>query len=336
MKKFYYIAMQITITTIVIISCKNGVVTPDDSNATPGRRDYTWVADTINNPFLVFQNIWGNDINNIWTAGIMMSNALYKYDGNKWSLDDRVYISDPKAIWGYENNVWIGNDKGSIWKFSSDINSYNQELTDFKVNGKLVDFYAMSGISDNEIFAVGYNYTNPVIVKYNSIRWILAELLPDSGGFTKIIYSPKNDKYYLLLDLSDYSSQIMEYNRISLKKIYQCPPSSTLPGLSAIDGYAYFTIEQKIYRYFRGNMEFIFEVNDQNFGGVVWGRNRNDILIKMHDGIAHYNGTDWKYLFKVAEPTWLEPHSAILEKDVFIPAKIQRTGYPIIYHGILK
>jgi hypothetical protein len=267
----------------------------------------------------------------------MMSNGLYKYDGKKWNLDNRVYISDPFSVWGYENSVWIGNDQGCIWKFMSNNNSYSQEVQSFIVDGNLVRFGAMAGTTEKEIYAVGCNHTpNPIIVKYNGLQWTLDKKLSDLGAFDQIIYSPKNDKYYLILDLNDYSSQILEYDRTSLKKIYEYPPSNSGPTLSVIDGYAYFVIGQKIYRYYGGNMELILEVNDPNFGGAVWGRNRNDILIRMQDGLAHYNGTDWIYLFKVTEPTWLEPHSAIFDKDVFIPAKIQRTGYPIVYHGKLK
>lgn len=83
-------------------------------------------------------------------------------------------------------------------------------------------------------------------------------------------------------------------------------------------------------------MELIFEVNATNFGGLVWGRNRNDIFIRMKDGIAHYNGTDWQYLFKSQEPMGLSPNSLVLEKDFFIPAKLLKTGANIIYHGTLK
>ena len=113
-------------------------------------------------------------------------------------------------------------------------------------------------------------------------------------------------------------------------------PGNGGPCISIIDGYLYITIDTKIYRYFNGNMEFIFEVNDHNFGVHIWGRNRKDILIRMQDGIAHYNGTDWKYLYKSPEPVILAPNCTIFNNEVFIPAKLRSTGYPIIYHGILK
>jgi hypothetical protein len=319
---------------IIFISCKEDAVGPDDSNAVPGRRDYTWVADTIKNPFLLFYNIWGDASNNVWSSGSLMSEALYRYDGTKWDLDNRVYISDPDAIWGYENNIWVGNDKGCIWKFTNEL--YKQELKDFKVDENFMDFIEMSGTSNNEIYTVGYNRSNPIIMKYNGSTWNVEKKLQDQGIFNQIKYCSRNNKYYLVCALSDYSTRIYEYDRSDLKMIYEYSPSNAGPTIATIDGYAYIVIEHKIYRYFNDNLEFIFEVNDSNFGGTIWGRNRNDIFIRMQDGLAHYNGTDWQYLFKSSEAVSLVPNSAIFEKDFFVPAKIRRTGYPIIYHGTLK
>jgi hypothetical protein len=332
--------MRKTILTIAIVvalitnSCKEDVVGPDDSNAIAGRRDYTWVADTIGNPYLDFYSIWGNATNNIWTTGVLMSQALYRYDGQKWSLDDRVYISDPMALWGYGNDLWIGNDKGCIWKFTGD--TYKQELEDYKVDNNLIDLMAMAGSSNKDIYIVGHNRKNPIIMKYDGSNWSLDKKLTDSGGINQIKYSTRGDKYYLVSDLSDYTTKVYEYNRKELKMIYEHPVSNAGVTISTIDGYVYLVIGEKIYRYFNGKMEFIFEVNDSNFGGVVWGRNRKDIFIRMQDGLAHYNGTDWQYLFKFSEPMSFSPNSAVFGKDFFIPARIRATGYNIIYHGTLK
>ncbi len=319
---------------ITLVTCKDDPVSPDDSNAVPGRRDYTWVADTIGNPYLDFYSIWGNSPDNIWTAGVLMSDALYRYDGQKWNLDNRVYISDPLALWGYDNNVWIGNDKGCIWKFTDDV--YKQELEDFKIDKNFLDFYEMTGTSSNEIYIVGSDRINPMIMKYDGNFWSLDKKLTDSAVFNQIKYCYRNDKYYLVCALFDYSTRIYEYDRKNLKMIYEYPPSNGGPAIATIDGYAYLVIDKKIYRYFNGNMEFIFEVNDPYFGGVVWGRNRKDIFIRMQDGLAHYNGTDWQYLFRSPEPISLSPNCVVFEKEFFIPARIKTTGYNVIYHGKLK
>lgn len=328
-----FLLLIVIVATLIINSCKENPIGPDDSNAIPGKRNYTWVVDTIDNPFLDFYTIWGNSITSIWTAGMLMSDALYRYDGEKWRLDTRVYISDPLALWGNENDVWIGNDKGCIWKFTN--TSYKQELRDFKVSGQFVRFVEMTGKSSNEIFTVGDNFTYPIIMKYDGEVWQLDKILRDSALFNQIKYCYRDDKYYLVCAMFDYSTRIYEYNRKDLRMIYEYPPSNAGPTIAAIDGYAYLVIGNKIYRYFNDKKEFIFEVNDPNFGGVIWGRNRKDIFIRMQDGLAHYNGTDWRYLFQ-SESVILSPNSVMFDNDFFVPARIKNTGYPIIYHGILQ
>ncbi len=313
------------------ISCKSP--TAPKNTFPPGNRDYTWTADTINNPFLLFYNIWGSSPSNVWTTGSLMSDGVYHYNGQNWSLDNRVYISDPDAVWGYNNSLWIGNDHGCIWKFTD--SSYTEELSNFNVNGKFVDFVGMKGTSNNEIYAVGYNYTNPVIMRYDGNSWQLDKTLSDTSIFNQIVYCYSNDKYYIVSALNNYTTKIYEYDRKNLKLIYTYPVSNAGPTIASIDGYPYIVAGNKIYMYLNRIMVFIFEVDDPNFGGVIWGRNRNDIIMMMQDGIAEYNGSDWKYLIKSAE-AYVSPHSAIFEKDVFIPAKIRSTGISIIYHGTLK
>lgn len=333
MKKLINLSL-VLILIVIFYSCKKNPVGPDDSNATPGSRNYTWVADTINNPFLLFYNIWGNSPNNVWTTGSLMSDGVYHYDGQKWSLDNRVYISDPEAIWGYGNSVWIGNDKGCIWKFTD--SSYVEELNDFQINGKFVDFVEMTGTSSNEIYAVGANNLNPILMKYDGSSWHLDKTLPDSAGFNQIKYCSRNDKYYIRCSLFNYTTRIYEYDRNNFRLIYSYPPSNGGPTIATIGGYPYIVAGNRIYRYFNGNMEFIFEVDDINFGGVIWGRNRDDIFIRMQDGLAHYNGTDRQYLFKSSAAIMLSPNSAVFSNVIFIPGQLRTTGYSIIYNGKLK
>ncbi len=333
MKLIVNLSIQLVILTI-LTTCNQNPIAPDDSSAVPGRRDYIWVVDTIGNPYLDFYNIWGNSLDNIWTAGVLMCDALYRYDGLKWNLDNRVYISDPIALWGYGNDLWIGNDKGCIWKFTGE--NYKQELNDFTLNGKFIRFIKMTGTSNNEIYAVGDNRVNPILMKYDGSSWDLDKTLPDTAIFNQIEYCYRNDRYYLVCALNDYTTKIYEYDRKNLKVIYEYPPSNAGLSIASIDGYLYIAVDKKVYRYYNNKMEFIFEINSPSFGGVIWGRNRKDIFIRMQDGLAHYNGTDWQYLFKSSEPISLSPNCVVFEKEFFIPARIKTTGYNVIYHGKLK
>jgi hypothetical protein len=131
--------------------------------------------------------------------------------------------------------------------------------------------------------------------------------------------------------------RIYEFDRNNIKMLDEHLQTSENPSsIHTIQGYIYITLGKKVYRYRRDNMELMFEVNDPNFGGQLWGRSRNDILIRMFDGIAHYNGSDRQYLLKLTSNIWLAGEAMVFEKEVFIPAKDYNTGYQLIYHGVLK
>ena len=60
----------------------------------------------------------------------------------------------------------------------------------------------------------------------------------------------------------------------------------------------------------------------------------------MTDGLAHYNGSDIKYLFYFNHPDakpWTQIYGAALfEKDVFFLVDEPPTNLTLIYHVILK
>lgn len=318
-------------------SCNNSSEPPypDDSNAIAGSRDYVWQADTIKNPFIYLRSIWGNSTNNLWATGDLASGALYRYDGIKWYQDNRVYISDPQGIWGFGDQVWVGNDQGSIWKFSG--NSIIQQVKDFTIEGQLITFPNMAGSSETEIYAAGdvLHKSLAHLMKYDGTKWNLDKVLGDLGGFMQIKYIPKEDKYYMVSNFSDYSLKIYEYDRQSFKLLLSYPPTNIGPTIAEIDGYLYAVIDKKIFRYYKGRDELIFEINLPNFGGVIWGRNRNDIFVRMLDGLAHFDGKDVKYLFKTSNNIMMAPNMVIFEKDVFIPCKDYTKNCNIVYHGKL-
>jgi hypothetical protein len=320
--------------------CKSSVEPPFpyDSNVSQGSRNYTWKADTIKNPYLDFYQIWGNSPDNIWTGGALSSDALYHYNGARWALDGRVYLPTPSALWGYGDKVWIGNYNGCIWQFTG--NSYQQQVSFHKLGDHFTNFLTMVGSSDKEVYVTcAYRIKDTcysLLMKYDGTDWKMDKKFDEPCGIKDITYSPRNDRYYLTTSQYDGSKTVYEYDRTNMKKIYKYPDSNTSPTLATIDGYEYIVIRPKIYRYRNGQKEDITEINDSNFGGIIWGRSRNDIFVRMYDGLAHYNGKDIKYLFKISADEKLNCNMAIFDKEIFISSKDYNTGYNIIYHGTLK
>ena len=95
------------------------------------------------------------------------------------------------------------------------------------------------------------------------------------------------------------------------------PNGNNSTTINEIDGWLYITIGEKIYRYKNGKFNDYLEVNLSNFGGQIWGRNRNDVFIRMFDGLLHYNGSNFKYILKFSSNITFGSPAIVLEKDIF-------------------
>lgn len=324
---------------IMLVTCKDDPVGPDDSNAVPGRRDYIWTVDTIKQYLASFNCIWGTSPTDVWIADD--SNPIYRYDGQKYYRDSKAILVSPKSIYGSKNKVWIVGQEGTILKHENGI--YKREI-DARINNHFVWFSGIDGKDDREIYTCSWvNYPKShdgVIYSYDGNTWRNEKLIGDSGGFMKMLYSRRNDRYYFLsgyvAEDQSLTYNIYEYDKKKLLKILSQKEDGRGCSIYKIDDYLYYIIKNKVYRYWNGNSELIFEVNDINQGGLLGGRNRRDILLRMQDGIAHYNGTDWQYLIKFENNRLPGAEALVFEKDVFVTAKDYVTGYSLIYHGKLK
>jgi hypothetical protein len=92
-------------------SCKKNPVEPD---VEPGRRDYTWTADTINTYMDGVSRIGGTSLSSLWAVGSSGNgNTIRKYDGQKWPVATTVFPSDAEALCCIgENNVWVAGNEG--------------------------------------------------------------------------------------------------------------------------------------------------------------------------------------------------------------------------------
>jgi hypothetical protein len=336
----------ITMLLFGVGSCKKNPIEPPDEeqeNLTPGRRDYTWTVDTIKNYTLHLYSIWGKTPNDVFTVGPYSGDQIWRFNGEKWYPEKRVFIPDPFVIYYYNDKMWICSDWGQIWKYENNI--YTKEL-DIKLTPNWpVSFYSIDGRSDVEIYAVAAESPaekkDGLFFRYDGITWSLFKKFENIGIINFIKYSSKNDKYYCNSVLTDEggnsTERVYEFDRDKLKMLNEhAMTSEMMSAINTIRGYIYITLGNKIYCYANGTMELMFEINKPYFGGQLWGRNRNDILIRMYDGVAHYNGTDIQYLIKFPNDNRLSTNAMIFEKEVFIPAKDYNTGYSLIYHGVLK
>ncbi len=326
-------------------SCEDTSNNPkdDEENYPPGSRKYEWTADTIKAYYTYFNSIWGLAPDDVWAVSPQSFTYynIYRYDGINWSRDTTKAIGNTVSLWGTENNIWICCKDGRIWNYSN--GSFNSSEK-FRYDDTDILFISMAGTGSDEIYVSGGKHENynrdGIIYRYNGIQWTRDNVLKNYGNLYRIRYSSQDKKYYLLSYLENPESpdtmRLLEYDGRSHKTIMTDKNDQHNLVINTIDGYLYLTSNHKISRYIDGEFKSVIEVNSPQFGGQLWGRNRNDIFIRMKDGLLHYNGADTEYVLKF--PTNIEFGSCalVLEKDIFIHAFDNNTGYNIIYHGKLK
>ena len=110
--------------------------------------------------------------------------------------------------------------------------------------------------------------------------------------------------------------------------------------ISLINREVYFILGNQIAIRVNNQFKTILNVDNPNFYQRIWGRNSKDIFLLMTDGLAHYNGTDVKYLFHFTlgdVKPWTQIYGAALfEKDIFFLVDEPPTHLTLIYHGVLK
>ena len=330
---------------LLVLSCNDNPVTPP--NDQPGRRDYTWTVDTIPNYMI---RMWGDSPTNVWVVGIPgdFSQTVYHYDGNKWSTDGTFRLWAPHSIYGFNNNnLYIGGDRGKIYKF--DGNNWN-EVANLEKNGHNdIVFDNMWGESIRglpyNLFATGAYFdengyaNNSIIAHYSNNKWEIINTDSLYGIIEGLYRNPKDNNYYIrAVSLHSYadSTTLWEYSNGNYHKLYSNIWTQGLQAdLSFINGEVYFIMGSKIAIRIDNQFQTILDVNNPNFYQRIWGRNSKDIFLMMTDGLAQYNGTDIHYLFHYPFHTQIFG-AALFETDVFFLVFQSQGNLNLVYHGELK
>ncbi|PIP76449.1 MAG: hypothetical protein COW85_14170 [Ignavibacteria bacterium CG22_combo_CG10-13_8_21_14_all_37_15] len=314
-------------------------------NTQPGRRDYAWTVDTLKIPFTVLYSIWGSNPNDVWAVGPGggLDQTIWHYDGTKWKTDGVSRGISPNVVWGFEkNNVWLGGNEGRIWHNKGEgwLESIN-----YKRNGYRIGFFDIWGDAANNLFAAGYADSSDVrkgiLLHYNGDKWNETNMLSAPYTLQRIRRGIKTSNKYYLTGVGTYSNEVtyaglFEYNGEKFNKLYEEPFNpSTWTDIHEIDGYLFAIIGKEIKLSTPQGFSLYFRVENQNFGGQIFGRSKKDIFIRMLDGIAHYNGTDIEYLYKFSSQTSISG-AAIFDKEVFFLALDVPSYLNIIIHGRLK
>ena len=325
---------------LTLSNCNNNPVSGNVD--TPGRRDYTWTVDTLDS-FNPLYRLWGSSTSDVWA---FTSDLIYHYNGSRWETKNYRNLG-PFSIWGTSsNNIYMGDQNGGIWHYDG---------TDFKETASLtkdghsdIVFDNMWGDSPDDIYATGAYMdenglaNNSVIAHYSDNKWTMLNTDGIKGIVERLFKNKSDNKIYLMTTLIGGgafhdSTCIYEYAQEIYKEIYSSLESKGLQAdLSLINGEVYFILGNKIAKRINNTFQTFLEIDNPNFYQRIWGRNSEDIFLFMTDGLAHYNGTDIKYLIHFTMPRNHIGLAQLFDTSVFLLVDESPTNLSLIYNGVIK
>ena len=314
----------------------------------PGRRDYTWTIDTVNSdPYKTLYRIWGSSSSDVWVIGNGDDDSkdIFHFDGHNWIGGGKYWtLYEPNSLYGFgPNDVYFGCASGRIYHFDGNNMKEVAALSEDGHNDIIFD--NMWGNSNNDLYAFGAYpdsqglYNGSVIAKLSNNNWIELNTEGLTGIVGQLCTDGTDQKLYMqVLKISNgYDTAfIYELYQGTFSQLYKTLWGNSWANVSLINNEIYFTLDKKIARRVNEQFQTILDLNNTNFDLNIWGRNSEDIFLEMTDGLAHYNGTDIKYLFHYNQSNVEIFGAALFQDDVFFLVYEHTTGLSLVYHGKLK
>lgn len=332
----------ILIFIFILISIQCDTTEPPDDTIQPGRRDYTWTVDTLNIPFTDLTQIWGNSPNDLWAIGPGgdLDKTIYHFDGTTWKNDGISRPISPKAIFGFSpNDIWLGGREGRIWHY---VNAWQQD-TIFSIPGySIIGIEYLWGDSPFSLIATGYGDSlgkknKGILWKYNGSRWSNVNIPDVPYSLVKIQRENISNQNYFVLGFKyeaffDDTLIVFEFDGSNLKPIV----SGSAVGFEKIGDEMIFVSNKSLYKYSGADLIKFQDISAYNFLGLILGRNNKDIFLGMEDGIAHFNGSDIKYLVQFDNPQINLAGATIFEQDIIFLAYDFNSQVNLVFRGKMK
>ncbi|MCU7495633.1 MAG: hypothetical protein HF314_02285 [Ignavibacteria bacterium] len=338
---------SLAILSLLDLGCgKPNSLAPEDPSI-PGRRDYVWKVDTLYMPVNPGESIWGSAAGDVWVCGTggPAGQGMQHFDGRTWKALD--VLVNGFSIFGFsKDDVWMGSNDGQILHYDG------REWTlnfDFEVDGThFVDICDIWGSRPDDVYACGFILYKTSAYEPESIKGFVLHYDGNTwkevcrGDFNSQFLSVRKSEGKIFVwsfTFQDYNNSDIYYqltNNGKLEKLFSNSISKIIMGNNLImNGKVYFSIGYNFFRYEDGLLVKVLSVDNINYGYCCYGRSERDIIIRMQDGLAHYNGTDIQYIYHSPSPTMIIiAVPVILEKDVFFLA-LDR-GKTLVLHGKLN
>jgi len=315
-------------------------VNPED-NLQPGNRNYNWFVDTLTAPpGEVFQisRLSGSSPNDIWGVGGDVSTAaiqLWHYNGIKWSNPiastyiTAIYVLSENNAWYFTNNSFYQYDGNNWSKYSE------HKLTGYSN----IFIYNIWGNANNNIFAVGYAHNNEleniqsVLMFFDGLKWNFINLPQLRVQFLEIAKQNNINEYIIggiFSTSSEFTGKVYVFKNNTLKEIYSGVGPATV---NYLNGEVFVGIKQKIYKIIDDKLTLWRDLTGTSYIGKIWGGNNAfDFFAGAYYGVGHYNGKDFKTVYKV-ESGFFSQTGIFLNDNFFISWHNLNNNTNIIVRG---
>ncbi len=319
-----------------------------DPPSQSSRRDYVWKADTLySQPGGVVTDIWGASADDVWAIMDGGISPLWHYDGQEWN---EWPSPGPQlnTIFGFaKDDVWMGGNDGKIYHFDGNMWSIHHIHT---IEGmSLPNITGIFGTNRSEVYAIGTFYSgNEIrpyygfILSYDGTQW-KERFVADFNGQFHRVRSTQDNVFISGFKSNDGGSArdkrfFYTFANDSLHIIKEIEASVMGSAtLNKIGDEILFVMGNTINSYSNGIFSEIHVIQEPKFGYQIYGRNRNDLFIRMSNELMHYNGNNSQYLFSFSQPSMSINHNAFLfENDVFFIVNDFGMGSNLIHHGTLS
>lgn len=346
---------------VMLGSCSRN---PVSSPLQPGPRDYTWTLDTLKDgPLNVLTGIWGSSPTDVWVVGPSgtINDMLWHYDGKSWipwfPYHKQTWACVPASIYGFSaNDVWIGGDS---WGTGAELGHWNGnawgDYFNYDPSPDTFSFVSVQGIwgpSPEDVYACGVmGYSPKYVPQGTSMRGFLLHY--DGTTWRQIAVGDSGCQYQFVrvkgergtIFVQEYrGSQVSNDSAVTniyelegncLNKIYSFTGYSIGCRISFVGQDIYFPFGSDVFTYSNGAFTKQFTVTLPNWYQYLTGRNSEDILLSMKDGVVQFNGTDFQYVYQWQAGQYFIPDAAVFDKDVFV--LLNRADYSnFVLHGTVK
>jgi hypothetical protein len=347
LKKKIILPFILLLTITLALSCDT--TEPPDDDLKPGRRDYTWVVDTLAYPGsyqTYMYTIWGASENELWTAGHNERGfgKVYFYNGNHWQAKEIPNIQAPifYSILGFaRDNFYLAgstnhlDSNNSLIDYSLILNYTGTEFTSvvFKSGGSI---FTMTGSQDN-IYAAG---KNNIIFNYDGNQWKSIKLKNISSEnisnffITSILFveskllilaqsSNKIIKTHFFLEYSNGTYTVIDSfknneNYLWGSKLWLSPNNEI------------FSVNPSLFRLTNKGWQKILD--DGQLYTAIHGTSSKNIFIAGHT-VKHFNGKNWYHFDELSNKYGIATAVYCFSNDVYV-VFINGTATYIV-HGTL-